>query len=84
MNSESNIKIGLIGCGSWGKNILRDLKLLNVCVTVVAPYSQDKINAKLLGADFIFDCLEEITHVDGFNQFRGHSDILRKTVVCKR
>ena len=33
----SDLRIGLVGCGLWGKNILRDLQLLNAEVIVADP-----------------------------------------------
>ena len=36
---RDNIKIALIGCGSWGKNIARNLSQLNALSCVYDPYS---------------------------------------------
>ena len=36
---SDNIKIALIGCGNWGKNIARNLSQLNVLSCVYDPYS---------------------------------------------
>ena len=35
----NNIKIALIGCGNWGKNILRNLSQMNSLYCVYDPYS---------------------------------------------
>ena len=41
------LNIGLLGCGRWGKLILRDLKSLGVSVAVLAhgPISQANASA---------------------------------------
>ena len=44
-------KIGLVGCGRWGKFILRDLKSLDCEVEVVARGEQSIANANAHGAD---------------------------------
>jgi len=42
--------IGLFGCGLWGRNILRDLKLLGAQVLVVDPQADARALALNLGA----------------------------------
>lgn len=37
MSRMSDLRIGLVGCGLWGKNILRDLQLLGAEVIVADP-----------------------------------------------
>ena len=41
MNSKisNNIKIALIGCGNWGKNISRNLSQMNSLYCIYDPYS---------------------------------------------
>src|SRR5271167_2534302 len=59
--------IGLVGCGNWGRYILRDLKGLGCRVTVVAVSPQTRQNAEKFGADHIQDSVEEFAAgVDGF------------------
>jgi predicted dehydrogenase len=56
-----------VGCGHWGRYILRDLKSLNCQVTVVAPSPQGRFNAKEFGADHIVDKIDEFgSGLDGF------------------
>jgi predicted dehydrogenase len=58
--------IGLVGCGNWGRYILRDLKGLGCRVTVVAVSPQTRQNAEF-AADHILDSVEEFgAGVDGF------------------
>lgn len=58
--------IVLIGCGNWGKNILRDLKSLDAHVTVISNNKTSYANALQGGADHIYDSIAKIKHVDGF------------------
>jgi predicted dehydrogenase len=52
-------EIGLIGCGIWGRNILRDLIGLKQSVIVVDPSSENRIKALEMGATQVFDCKPE-------------------------
>lgn len=45
-----NMNIGLIGCGKWGKNILRDLLSLRCRVIVADPSPQARETALRMGA----------------------------------
>lgn len=59
-------RILLIGCGRWGKLILRDLKSLDCVVDVIASSEQSISNAKEFGADNIVSGMGEIKHdLDG-------------------
>jgi len=51
--------IGLVGCGKWGKYILRDLKKLGCITHVVARSSNSISNAKTYSADHIISSIEE-------------------------
>jgi predicted dehydrogenase len=57
--------LGLIGCGGWGKLILRDLKALGAKVTCVAPGERSRANAVANGADHIVPTLDELPEVEG-------------------
>lgn len=57
--------IGLVGCGGWGKLILRDLKALGARVTCVAPGERSRANARANGADEIVSTLSELPEVEG-------------------
>lgn len=58
-------KIALVGCGEWGKYLLRDLKELNCHVTAVCVSEKSQKNAQLGQADLIVSSVEEIGQVDG-------------------
>lgn len=49
------MNIGLIGCGRWGRNILRDLLSLRCRVIVADPSSQARENALRMGAEFAIE-----------------------------
>ncbi|MGH7886023.1 MAG: Gfo/Idh/MocA family protein [Thermodesulfobacteriota bacterium] len=62
---EKKLKIGLIGCGIWGKNILRDLILLGVEVYVYEVDEKEKENSLKLGANKYITKMEELSYLDG-------------------
>lgn len=47
----NSIKIGLIGCGGWGKNLARNLHALGVLSVIVDPSDAAKAMAAELGVD---------------------------------
>jgi predicted dehydrogenase len=61
-NSMSRPHIALIGCGDWGKLILRDLKKLGCYVTVVTKNSQIPSS---LHADACIHNIDDLPVVDG-------------------
>lgn len=62
----STIRICQFGCGSWGKNILRDLLSLNCRVDVVDPASQARQYALEHGAEHAFKELNPSGSYDGY------------------
>jgi predicted dehydrogenase len=58
-------RIGLIGCGAWGRHILRDLKSCGAVVHVVAPSEPSRQNALAHRADSIVATLADLPPVDG-------------------
>ena len=58
-------KILLVGCGHWGKNILRDLKKLNCYVIVFCFSDRDRDNAKAYKADEMINAIPQIGMIDG-------------------
>jgi len=59
------VRIGLVGCGKWGRYILRDLKALNCYVSVAVPSAEGGAIARGLGADQAVRSLDELPAVDG-------------------
>ena len=60
----SDLRVGLVGCGRWGRNILRDLKALNIDVFVVDP----ALEARSFAEGFDVPCflnVKDLPQVDG-------------------
>lgn len=57
--------IGLIGCGQWGKHILRDLRTLGCDVAVVARSAESRGRAEQGGAGVIVDRVDALPDVKG-------------------
>ncbi len=79
-----NKSIGLIGCGRWGKNILRDLCQLNTKVAVIDPSISAQTEAINIGAYSIHnDIMKEMNQLDGFiisSPTITHAEIIKKLV----
>ena len=59
--------IGLVGCGRWGRYILRDLKSLGAKVHVVAPGKESESNAREHNADNIVSDIRDLSNeLDGY------------------
>jgi predicted dehydrogenase len=58
--------IGLIGCGNWGKNILRDLIALHCTVYVADIDAPARLRAASSGASKVFSSLDELPECDGY------------------
>jgi predicted dehydrogenase len=54
-----------IGCGRWGRHVLRDLKLLGARVTVVARSDASVQRARAGAADAIVATLDDVDAADG-------------------
>ncbi|MFC1813649.1 Gfo/Idh/MocA family protein [Thermodesulfobacteriota bacterium] len=59
-------EIGLIGCGAWGKNILRDLLLLNCKVYVVDTDARAQFRSSEMGASEVFSNTDDLPACDGY------------------
>jgi len=60
---SGSARVGLAGCGSWGRYILRDLLSLGCSVSVVARSPESMARAD--GADTIAGSVRELPEVDG-------------------
>ena len=58
--------IALIGCGNWGKNILRDLLRLNGNVSVVDIDAQARSRASEMGVRAVYCDIEQLPICDGY------------------
>lgn len=59
------MKIGLIGCGRWGRLILRDLVALGADVSVVVPSEASRAAAKAAGASAVHASISDLGDMDG-------------------
>lgn len=62
---SAQTRIALVGCGAWGKHILRDLVALGCEVAVVARSEQSRALADDGGAATIVRSIRELPAVDG-------------------
>ena len=58
-------RVGLVGCGRWGRHILRDLVTLGARVAVVLPSQRNRSAAVEGGADSVVDSLDDLPDVEG-------------------
>jgi predicted dehydrogenase len=58
-------RIGLVGCGRWGKNILHDLRALGCEVAVVARSAESRARAEAGGAASVVGSIGELPEVEG-------------------
>lgn len=65
MTERSGPSVGLIGCGAWGKHILRDLVALGCRVSVVTRSEANRAQATERGADEIVDSIGALPSIDG-------------------
>lgn len=65
MHNERELTVGLVGCGHWGINILRDLLVLGCRVVVVARGDGSSERAVAGGASAVVADVSEMPDVDG-------------------
>jgi predicted dehydrogenase len=61
--------IGLVGCGPWGGNVLRDLRTLGCDVAVAARHESSRQRARDGGANSIVSSVRELTAILGITGF---------------
>jgi len=59
----NKLSVGLVGCGRWGRFILRDLLSLGCCVTVVSSSEAGRENARAGGAKHIVENIGQLPQV---------------------
>lgn len=59
------MRVGLVGCGRWGKHILRDLRSLECDVLVVARSDESAARAQEGGAREVVESVAELKEVEG-------------------
>ena len=60
------LTIGLVGCGEWGKNVLRDLLRLGCQVRVASRGEASRSLARSMGAAEVVTSSEELPYCDGY------------------
>ena len=74
------LTVALIGCGRWGRLILRDLRALGCEVVVIDPSSEGVQHAHDGGAVRMADRIDEIRDVDGVvvaTPASSHAEVVR-------
>jgi len=61
-----NLTIGLVGCGQWGSNVLRDLRSLDVTVLVADPDARCRAWARARGATIAASTVVDLPECDGY------------------
>lgn len=77
-------KIVLVGCGLWGQYILRDLLTLDCEVSVIARSATSRERAQKLGAQQIFDSLDQVSLPDGIvvaTPSTTHAEVVRQVLA---
>jgi predicted dehydrogenase len=59
-------RIGLIGCGAWGRHILRDLKQCGAIVHLAEPSEAARAGAAVHCADSMVEHADDLPPVDGY------------------
>lgn len=81
---SKQLTIGLVGCGSWGKNILRDLTSLSASVIVYERPDFDPYEALSLGAQACYTDLNYLADMDGIiiaSPASTHADVLEQVLA---
>jgi predicted dehydrogenase len=82
MTAAGGLRVGLIGCGKWGRHILRDLVALGAETTVVAPHEATRARAIAGGAiEAVAELDKLIGRVQGFvvaTPTSTHGEILER------
>ncbi|HSD57887.1 MAG TPA: NAD(P)-dependent oxidoreductase, partial [Methanotrichaceae archaeon] len=76
--------IGLIGCGNWGSNILRDLIQLGCEVYVVDIDLQARSRAAANGAQQVFSKTDDLPVCDGYVVAVPIPDLTKETAGLLR
>lgn len=79
MNGKRRPRIGLIGCGAWGRHVLRDLTALGCEVVVVARGEESRKRAAAGGVSAARRSVRELPEVDGIvvvTPTSTHADVI--------
>ena len=77
----NNLSVALVGCGRWGRHILRDLRDLGCDVTVVARSADSRGRAEQGGAARIVSDIRSLPQVQGAvvaSSSSSHADVVEE------
>jgi predicted dehydrogenase len=60
------VRVGLVGCGRWGANVLRDLVAIGTIVDVADPAPRRRDHARSAGAHHVVATAPELPECDGY------------------
>jgi predicted dehydrogenase len=86
MEKLNQKRIGLIGCGNWGKQILSQLINLGCEVAVVARSQQSRDNAVQAGAAQVFSDIRELEDLQGLiiaTSTETHFDVIEESLFLE-
>ncbi len=81
VSPDAKTAVALVGCGAWGRNILRDLILLGHSVHVVDPDAAARSSALERGASHVYERLDDLPACSGYVVAAPIPDL---TPVCAR
>lgn len=83
MSGPAETTVGLVGCGRWGRLILRDLVSLGCRVRVVVKGDESRRNAEAGGAELVVDRIDRLPEADGFvvaSPTVTHADVIEELI----
>lgn len=81
---RSGVRVGLVGCGKWGRLVLRDLVALGSEVTVAVRSAEGRAAAAEGGAAQVVDTLDDLPEVEGIvvvTPTRTHALVVESALV---
>ncbi|MEK6275334.1 MAG: Gfo/Idh/MocA family oxidoreductase [Actinomycetota bacterium] len=80
---RTGIRVGLVGCGKWGRFVLRDLVALGSEVTVAVASEEGKTTAAQGGATNVVATVADLPEVDGIvvvTPSRTHAEVVESAL----
>lgn len=81
------VRVALVGCGRWGRNILRDLRSCGAEVLVATPSAEDRAAALSLGASGAWTHAGDLPAADGYvvaTPSATHADVVEHLLPTGR
>ena len=80
---RTGIRVGLVGCGRWGRFVLRDLVALGSEVTVAVPSAESRAAALEGGAANVVESADDLTDVEGIvvaTPTQTHAEVVERSL----